>query len=200
MSQSHGILFENQIKSAFPGSLDAPPCPTAVFDISAQYDKNIGLPTSIKTTGNRNVCMGDARRIFSYQNDFRLLVLQYKQNGDSKDPVRLYEFNVKKDEWEKLRGTLTIEEVSKLHETIRLIPIGSHAQGRKSIKVIKKELVEGKECQIRLNQKIGSDNQRRLQCSVPLQTLIDNIQDTAIFEDVSYRNVPINAVKSTKRK
>lgn len=200
MSQNHGILFENQLKLAFPGSLDAPPCPTAVFDISAQYDKNIGTSTSIKTTGNMNICMGDARRIFSYQNDFRLLVLQYKQNGDSKDPMRLYEFNVKKDEWDRLKGTMTIDEVSTLHETIRLIPKGEHTQGRKSIKIVKNALMEGKDCQIRLNQKIGSDNQRRLQCSIPLQTLIDNIKNTAIFDDVSYRNVPINAVKSTKRK
>ncbi len=54
---------------------------TAKFDIEAEFDKERNLDTSIKASKSLIIEMADARRFFSNQKAFRLLVCRYKQTG-----------------------------------------------------------------------------------------------------------------------
>lgn len=175
-NQLHGKKFEDFIKGCgrFPGASDAERGITAGFDIEARFDREYGLATSIKATGNSGVGLSDARRFWSLNNTFRMIVGAYRQETEQKIFNLVHEFVLTSDMLNQLRGTVTAGEVARLHHGIGIsnFASGDHANARRWIKA---ELValQPRYGAVRLNPKIDSKDQRRLQCSIPLAALIN---------------------------
>ena len=93
-NQLHGKKFEDFIKGCgrFPGASDAERSVTASFDIEGRFDRELGLPTSIKATGNKGVGLSDARRFWSLNKPFRMIVGAYRQEVDQKVFSQVHEF------------------------------------------------------------------------------------------------------------
>jgi hypothetical protein len=175
-NQLHGKKFEDLIKSCglFSGSADGGRSPTARFDIEAKYDKVLGLPTSIKSTGSNIVGLSDARSFFSISEKFRMLVGRYKQVGSQKHFHTVHEFILTPTTLAGLRGELTLEDVVDFHNGLLLtaFPAGSHVAARQWARQ-RKAAIANKVSMITLNPKIDSKSQRRLQCSLRLSELIE---------------------------
>lgn len=174
-NQLHGKKFEDQIKGSgrFPGAADHTRAIDAPFDIEARFDRELGLPTSIKAMGRGTVALADARRFWRIEEPFRMLVGSYVQLTDRKRFERVHEFLIGVDWLPVLLRAVTLEEVTELHEGMGLaaFPRGRHVQAR-IWAAQRLALLNVKRGAVRLNRKIDSAGQRRLQCSVPLSALL----------------------------
>ncbi len=200
--QGHGKAFENIIKAAFDAS-DCKRDPFAHFDIESKFDRDGKLATSIKTSKNNIICMADARRVFSIKAKFRLVVLQYEQCGGEKIPKILYEFLPTTKEWDDIKGDLPYEEVASFHKEIKKFKIGEHKEARECSKNIKKDLLKKYTSSLMLNPKIDSKDQRRLQASINLNTLLNHIKNKntilSVNGTVMYKGISIGRIASLPR-
>lgn len=175
-NQLHGKTFEDQIKGCglFPGAADQSRSVTTGMDIEARFDRERGLPTSIKTSGSRTITLSDARRFWSIDQSFRMLVGIYAQINREKRFDVVHEFLLTPQVLSDLRGSVTLDDVERLHFGIGLsaFPDGQHFEARTWIAQELKSVDLGNTAII-LNPKIDSKGQRRLQCSVSLSTLIN---------------------------
>lgn len=171
--------MEDMLKGVcFPGASDAArPC-TQGFDIEAQYNLPQGIPVSIKTAKRTArgavVCMADARRLWEINEPWLLLVATWRQDGSYKQFETVHEIIITCDTMDVLRGGVSLAEVRAFHEGISMarFPHGHHAQARDFAKTAKAELAP--RCGLlSLNPKIDSQSQRRLQCSLHLEGLVD---------------------------
>lgn len=204
--QKHGKIIEDQVKAAFSGASDYKRTQDAEFDIEAKFDKTNNLPTSIKTSKNNTICLADARRVWSINEDFRLIIVSYTQNREFKIPKTLFEFIITQKEWNILKGDMPFEAIEDFHNSFNLskFPLGSHSQARIHTKEYKNRLTNEYSSQIVLNPKVDSKTQRRLQASIGLNVLLKNIQKQQIIESgknnfISYKNTSIAPVKSLPR-
>lgn len=175
-NQLHGKKFEDFIKACglFPGASDSARSVNAGFDIEARFDRLLGLPTSIKASGNDSAALSDARRFFALDEPFRMIVGRYDQVERQKVFARVYEFILTPDALSALRGALTLHDVTEFHHGLLIdrFPHGHHQEARGWAKARKAELAH-LPTRIVMNPKIDSKAQRRLQCSVPIAALIE---------------------------
>jgi len=175
-NQLHGKKFEDLIKACglFSGSADGGRTVIAKFDIEARFDKNLGLPTSIKSTGSDTVGLSDARRFWGMDDDFRMIVGRYEQHGTIKTFSVVHEILLSNDDLRELRGNISYKEVTDFHDGMSLnrFPAGHHDEARLWAQQQKK-ILESQHSSVILNPKIDSKSQRRLQCSIALPTLIN---------------------------
>lgn len=205
-NQLHGKKFEDVVKSTFSGASDNKRKSTSIFDIESFYDKDKGLNTSIKTkkkrkNNNEVFELADARRIFSFDEDYRMLVGLHEQKGDRKEFGVIIEYIIKKENLEKLRGCLSYDEVEKFHSDISSFEAGKEGQkkGRTYCKNNKPDLQ--KRTLITLNPKIDSKNQRRLQCSIKRKVLEDALPDEQIIvHDDTYKDLVLPIVIVSKQR
>ncbi|MBX9896945.1 MAG: hypothetical protein K2Y17_03460 [Qipengyuania sp.] len=172
--QSHGKRFEDFVKASglFPGSADQGRSPTSGFDIEARFDRERGLPTSVKTTGNKVVALSDARRFFDKGGPYRMIVGRYLQVADRKEFAEVHEFILTPQALAYLQGSLTSQVVNDFHNGLLLsrFPLGAHVEARRWARE-QRSLLAARATQIVLNPKVDSQSQRRLQCSVSLASL-----------------------------
>ena len=175
-NQLHGKKFEDLIKACglFSGAADRSRSVTAGMDIEAIFDKQRGLPTSIKTTGSRTVTLDDARRFWALNYSFRMLVGLHDQVDGQKHFGVVHEFILTPDHLNELRGAIVADDVARLHHGISLgnFSSGEHFEAREWIGQ-QLRLLPLDQSHIILNPKIDSKEQRRLQCSVSIDALID---------------------------
>lgn len=203
-NQSHGELIEALLAQALTGR-PVPRSWTNAWDVDAVYDFRRGLNTSIKTMGVRGpyvesatVAMSDARRIFSIQEPFRMLVAPYRQLGGIKQVDQIFEFFIQPWEMARLWGDLSYEEVNGFHEGLLGFGFGEHAQARSWARTQKSALVDRQSAFI-LNPKIDSKAQRRLQCSLRLGSLLNNVAERIVHVDHFYGNPLPLQIHSTPR-
>lgn len=174
--QLHGNRFADQIKGCglFDRSSDASRRVDAEFDIEARFDRRHALPTSVKTTGSKIVTLSDARRFWRLNQPFRMLVGPYAQAINRKVFSRVEEFVIHGPIFADLKGELSIDDVTHLHDGIGLarFPRGQQAEARAWI-ADQLAAVANRRGKVILNPKIDSRGQRRLQCSVRLDDLIE---------------------------
>jgi hypothetical protein len=197
-NQLHGKKLEDMIKSAFPGSSDHGRSAQSHWDIEAVYDKELHLPTSIKTTGSSVVCLADARKFWSINEAYRLLVAQYEQRNAVKQFQTLYEFLISSDEHRYMLGAVTAEEIGIFHDTLRSFKKGFHEEARAYHREMKASLPRSI---VQLDPKVDSKTQRRLQCSVTLEALMQNVGKHNLFREGDfYRDICVSlSIKSSRR-
>lgn len=190
----HGITFENIVKATYSNYKSK-----SIWDIEFE-DKQ--LPISIKSKkmySTMNIEMADARRLFSINNDFRLIVGFYNQIKDKKVIVEITEYLITNNTLQKLKGDLDYTNISEFHDAICNFKKGEHLEARnfanEYVTIIKNDLITS----INLHPKIDLYSQRRLQCSISKKVLDEK------FEKAVYRNrfkelsLPIVIEKSPPR-
>ena len=202
-NQQHGKLIEQALGQARVGE-PIPESGSEAWDIPARLDWRQGLNTSVKsmksaaTLENSLIWMADARRIFSVDCPFRMLVAPHVQVGPVKHVYTVFEFFVQAHEMERLYGQMTQEDVEDFHEGLRGFGAGQHIAGRawaKSHKAGFANRISG----FVLNPKIGSTTDRRLQCSLRLGTLIEVVERRVIHEGHFYGHSLPLCIDSSRR-
>ena len=195
----HGKYFEDCLKTQFDGASYYPISHTAAFDISEHFDFE-KIPTSVKSTNSKLVCMADARRIFKIKRTFRLLVCCYHQDMDFKKVKTIREYIITPEEMQSMKCGIDYTTVKKFHDSIRKYRVGQHYEARMFAKNYLNEHIDNSSL-IKLNPKIDSKRQRRLQCSISLDVLDKHVAKKYIHTD-TYRELNISSmlIYSPKKK
>ena len=214
--QLHGKSFEDLIKACglFRGSSDGGRLPSASFDIEARFDREHSLPTSIKTSKGIYVSLSDARRFWNIDTNFRMIVGSYKQvTTDRKRFDVIHEFLITPAILNNLRGEVSLNHVTLFHNGISLKRFSKdkYREARMWAKE-QKNLLSSLSSKIILNPKIDSKMQRRLQCSISINDLInactqqqryinhtDHIGDYPLPLDIISTARTFNRATSTRR-
>ena len=189
-NQQHGKLIEKALGHALTGH-PIPDSGTDAWDIPAVLDWRQQLNTSVKSMKadavlERSIIgMADARRAFSINEPFRMLVAPYVQVGGIKQVHLVFEFFIQPHEMEQLYGQMTYEDVEGFHEGLLDFGSGHHVAARSWAKSQKSDMAD-LSSRFVLNPKIDSKTQRRLQCSLRLGTLIEVVGDRTIHEGQFY--------------
>lgn len=190
-NQLHGKRFEDILKATFPGSSDESRFVNSAWDIESKFDDD-NLPISIKSkkfSSSITIEMADARRFFNNNEEFKLIISLYKQDGDIKSFYEVYQFTIRKKDLKKLKGSLKSCEVNDFHNELKQYPPGAHHECRQYAKS-RKSSIDSHGSFVKLNPKIDSKAQRRLQCSITLSDLLSTIpkKQTTVFKD-SFRGL-----------
>jgi hypothetical protein len=196
-NQLHGKKYEDYLKLAFSDSINEKY--NNQWDVDKSYDNDNNLPTQIKTTGSNYVDLADARRFWLIQEPYRLLIAKYEQLKNIKQFNLLYEFNISIEEHSKLLGDITYNEIKDFHNNLINYKTGFHSAAR--VFAQEKKILFALRSIIKLNPKIDSKNQRRLQCSININSLLINIKEQNIYSGINlYRGININYnIESGKR-
>lgn len=202
-NQSHGKLFEIYIRDLFLNGKDDGSKPLDAFDIKA-CKETCGVPVSIKMTKSETICLADAQRAFSIDHSFKMIVGAYRQEGDEKCVWQIYEFNITADEWSILKGNLDLELIANFNQKIKSYPIGKHSEGRKYSRDFKKKMNEKYNSFLKINPKIDSKNQRRLQCSITLSDLKSVVKNWTPYSRYNFGNyrgmrLPFNFISKRRQ-
>lgn len=188
-NQKHGFLIENRIKRSFR------------IQDKIGYTSKWDMPSikgSIKTTGSNIVYLGDATRIWEIECCWILIVARYKQEKEKKIFFEIREYHIDKEETNTLRGNLPMEEVKRFHSDLGAFPEGSHIEAQQFHRHRKKEIKDRYNSVIKLNPKVDSKKQRRLQCSVSIDDL-DMVIKPNIYTK-TYRGIKLPLEIKSKRR
>ena len=176
--QSHGNAFEDlkikELTGLSKNEYDKlkPNGYTSSFDLveGIIVDHNI----SIKTTGKKTVeCADILKRML--EKEYRLIVACYDQVGTDKVFHTEYEFFITPWDYSKLWGTMTYESVKPFVDFVKNIPNGK--DGQKNTLDERKFIQEQVQCKsslMKINPKVDSKNQRRIQCSFKLDEMLSS--------------------------
>ena len=208
-NQMHGKSFENCIKSSnrifSHAAADRARSPNERFDIASEDDTEHGLNTSIKATGSNSVGLSDAREFWKSMEflPYRFLIGKWKQDQGNKKFTEIHEIILKGKYKDILLGSLSLEDVTEFHKIIRSHGPGPEQQ-KKAQNCVKehRKKIDGLGGLVKLNPKIDSKNQRRLQCSISLSALVKNIdQDDYTLHKGRYNNLvlPFSIISSPRK-
>lgn len=189
-NQNHGVLIENMVRGTFgfqPEHIDD------IYDIPAEYNSENGYPISIKTTCTDVVYLADARRWWRNTHPLQMVVGRYVSVGAvNKVLFEVNTYVIPTSGLNSLRGNIPYEAVELFHNDIHTFSVGEHAAARIFAKRrnMMLERVYGKSA-VRLNPKIDSKNQRRLQCSLSIEALSPYRVRTDTF---NYRGIHLPVV------
>jgi len=178
----HGKVFENIIKGANGifsfAAADRKRSPGEKFDISARDDNSLGIPTSIKTSGGNTIALSDARSFWESfdSSPYRMIIGLYKQIESKKVFSEIHELIIRGKYRGSLLGAVTLEQVTQFHNKLKGYPAGTHHQAREWAKKHNATLKVDMGL-VTLNPKIGSKDQRRLQCSIELTRVIELLDE-----------------------
>jgi len=153
----------------------------------------VSYNASIKSTGRNSVDCADILKRME-QKEYRLIVGCYNQKGSNKVFYAEYEFFITPDDYTKLWGTMTYEGVEPFVNYVKNIPHGREAQRSTSKnRKILKEQVQCKNSLMKINPKVDSKKQRRVQCSFNI--------DKMLSSGIKYIKKDINiSIQSSRRK
>jgi len=195
--QQHGNTFEDlkirELTGISKNEYDKlkPNGYTSSFDLV----EGVMLPYngSIKTTGKKTVeCADILKRML--EKEYILIIGCYRQQGGHKVFNIEYEFIITPDDYDKLWGAMSYEKVKGFVDFVKNIPHGRVGQ-KNTLKERKllQEQVQCKNSLMKINPKVDSKNQRRVQCSFNL--------DEMVSSGIKYIKKDINIViSSPKRK
>lgn len=166
INQTHGNKFENYIKKIYDcNSSDD------FWDIPSFYDK-YNIPTSIKTITSRKnpICLADARKFWAINEKYRIIVGVYVQCDKLKVIDCIYEFIISQDIHKHIIGNISYSDIENFHNSIKKYCFGEHKEARRVASIINGRFYN--KSIVKLNPKIDSKKQRRLQCSIKLQDLL----------------------------
>lgn len=205
-SQSHGIIWENEIREKV-FNLKPVKNDTNKYDINAKDNKfDINENISIKTTGSDNIDCADILRF--YNSDFNkkltMYVIKYEQKTEVKVIKEILEINYCKELQNILFGSITEEELINYVNLIKSIPKGVVSDNIKRTYINKKkELETNYSMYINISPKVDSKNQRRVQCSIPKISKLFELYPQFIVSrtnESKIRNITIcSSIKSKKR-
>lgn len=186
-NQLHGKFFENLVKDTYLYGKEDGVKAIDAFDIKSCSETG-GVPVSIKMTKTGTIGLADACRIFMIEHDFRMVVARYKQEGEMKVVTEIIEFNITGEEWRNIKGDIPNELVFEFRECIKMFPSGSHEEARKYASSSRQFVSNNFNSKIALCPKIDSKSQRRLQCSIGIETLKKSVKNWYCYNKYSTGN------------
>jgi hypothetical protein len=183
--QNHGVLFEDSVIRAITGlSKDEyqallENAYTASMDIvkGVKSDANFSVKVS---KGGKSIGCGDILRFIRHCRDdeFTMVVGAWQQVTPTvKRYSAIYEFNIRPTDYAILWNNITEEVVQPFVEYVRNIPPGKEGQmaNRKLWKERRQAIYDGYgQGLCAIDAKIDSKNQRRVQCSIKIDKLIES--------------------------
>lgn len=172
-SQLHGFTFESLIISEFNLVKDAKY--TSKWDAYTELD----IPVSIKSTKTRNLGLGDPFKFFEVKSSFNLIVVCYTQLNLKKEISKVLNVLMSIEFIKKHFVEELLDDLAKLNLMIKSVPPGPVSRAtRETIFNFKKDL-EGKflnfNSNLKLNPKLDSKSQRRLQCTLDLDIILTEL-------------------------
>jgi hypothetical protein len=172
--QRHGLVFEQWVRDTFFESYK-PAGYTQRWDIPAEANRNHGgLPVNPKLAKHGTaVDLGDALRQFEISEPFILVIGFWQQEGAHKRVVNLLAPEISPQLWRELWGPVTLADLRKFDDLVK--------DRRRPVQELRKLARQMKnsppftEAVIQVNPKIGSDGQRRLQCSLRFRDVFKHL-------------------------
>lgn len=170
--QQHGFIWEKElcikIYNASEEEYNSIPY-TSKIDLPCIYNRLDNANLLIKTSCSVNiVCMSDCLTLYKHvssKNKYHLCVIIYRQDKNIKKIQNIIEVNLSESIIE-LFGTLTYDELYEYSNMIKSFPKNTKQTKEEKDKMNNIEkLLQNKSGAIKLNRKIDSKTQRRLQCS-----------------------------------
>jgi hypothetical protein len=179
--QQHGVVFEKWIRDTFFEGYK-PESYTQKWDIPAAVNTRYGgVPVNPKAAKYRTpVDLGDALRQYDVAEPFVLVIGYWEQDGERKRYVNIVAPQVEPAMWRKLWGAVTRADLERLDAVIKdrtLTP----AEARERAQEIK-NAPPFSEAVMRVNPKIDSKTQRRLQCSLRFEDVFKWLAPAASAE------------------
>lgn len=163
--QQHGLVFEQWVRDTFFDGY-RPAEYTQRWDIPAAANRHHGgVPVNPKFCKHGTaVDLGDALRQFDIAEPFTLVIGFWRQEGGHKRVVNLLAPKISPELWRRLWGPVTREDLLRFDQLIKDSPLPLKELRRLALRT--KNAPPFNQAVIQLNPKIGSDGQRRLQCSI----------------------------------
>ena len=171
-SQKHGFIWENEIKKAVFG-IEPEQNNTDKYDVPCEKNKlDSNENISIKTVASNTIWCSDILKFYDYnfENGKKntMIVITWKQDGDSKIIVSNCEINYNQEMHKECFGDVTRTEIKDYVAYIKSIPHGKTSDQIKNIYKEKKNILQKKNSmKITINPKVDTKKQRRVQCSIP---------------------------------
>lgn len=173
--QHHGFSFEKWVREKFfagyaGGYMQKWDVPQSE-NRHSQVPRHLrGLPVSIKAVKyGAPIALGDALRQYHIDEPFLLIVGFWRQRSESE---KWFEemacARIAPNLWRQLWGRLESEDLLKLDQIVKTQST-PYAAARANAREWKKLAFASSECEIVINPKIDSKNQRRVQCSLPFR-------------------------------
>ena len=194
--QAHGNVFEDIIIREFTGMSKNEYDKLKPNGYTSTFDLVKGIITkfnySIKTTGKMTVECADILKRME-EKEYKLIVGCYNQKGENKIFHTQYEFFITSDDATKLWGDMTYEQIVQFVNFVRAIPPGKEGQ-KNTLKErnILKEQIQCKNSLMKINPKVDSKNQRRVQCSFKLKEML--------LSGIPYIKKDINIIIQSKKR
>lgn len=194
--QAHGNVFEDIIIREFTNMSKKEYDKLKPNGYTSSFDLVKGIIVksnySIKTTGKMTIECADILKRME-EKEYKLIVGCYNQEGKNKIFHSQYEFFITADDSPKLWGNMTYEQIVLFVNFVKTIPPGKEGQ-KNTLKErnILKEKIQCKNSLMKINPKVDSKNQRRVQCSFKL--------DQMLLSGIPYIKKDINIIiQSSKR-
>ena len=163
--QQHGLVFEKWVRDTFFDGYK-PASYTQRWDIPAAENKKYGaIPVNPKAVKfGTAIDLGDALRQYEIDEPFMLVVGFWSQDGDVKRIVNIAAPVIQPEQWRKLWGEVTYADLLKFDDLIK--DQGPSVEQLRKLARPMKYSPPFSTASIQVNPKIGTDGQRRLQCSL----------------------------------
>jgi len=205
-SQKHGYILESIIRKTI-FNLPEKHNDTGIHDIP--YTENTLDPKeniSIKSTGSTIICCADILRFFNYEFEKKntIICIKYQQKNNKKIIKQIFEIDYNEKCHKKLFGNCPFDKIKAYVEYIKSIPKGKvDKETRLKYKTEKKQIQEEYKCIIKINPKVDSKTQRRVQCSIPdfENTLKEFITYKSTFENpnvIRNKTIPTSIISSRR--
>jgi hypothetical protein len=183
--QNHGVLFEDSIIRAITGlSKDEyqtllENAYTASMDVVKGIKSDVNYSVKVSKDGKSIGC-GDIIRFIKHSRDdeFTMVVGAWQQiSSEVKRYNTIYEFNIKPADYTKLWDRITEEVMQPFVDYVRSIEPGKTAQmANRNVWKQRRQAIYDTYGQglCAIDAKIDSKNQRRVQCSIKIDKLIDS--------------------------
>lgn len=176
--QAHGNSFEDMIIREQTGLSKQDYDKLKKNGYTSPYDLCNGLivdyDASIKTTGSNVICCSDILRMMSHQ-EYRIIVGCYDQIGSEKIFHTQYEFLIRPQDYHTLWGDMNYEDVKNYVNKVKSVQNGKEGQQQyQMVAESWKSEVQSDKSMFMINPKVDSKNQRRVQCSIKLDDLIQS--------------------------
>ena len=204
-SQKHGNVFEEEIIRVITGKSKEeyntyiPNGYTASMDIVRGIHSDVAL--SVKTTKSDTVACGDVIRFYDHTvtSPFTLVVGQYTQVVNIKRVHSIVEFYITPSVVPLLWYSLTDRVLEEFVHSIHAIPYGREGQlAHRSIWKAKRKALQHKGGIMKINPKIDSQTQRRVQCSCKLSELKSSIPSMTYTTEYRGISIPLDIISDPR--
>lgn len=175
-SQAHGFKFEDSLKEQV-FKIDIKINYTSKYDIPKEINIINNHNISIKSTSNRDICCADIFR-FLESDEIEMIITCYEQVGDYKIVKETYSLLLTKDFMKSLNDDINKDELNQLNQLIKNIPHGKVSKETK--KEYKNKCKQLSLEYFKVNPKVDSKNQRRVQCTLKLDAILNR-------KDIKYK-------------